>query len=143
VVRSGELRALNIDTPERVAALIDELPVIAALATRASGKTVVRGAAELRHKESDRIRAMVDGLRAMGARIDEFDDGFSVEGPTQLAGAAVDGHSDHRVAMALSVAALFAKGKTEVDGADVVAISYPRFFDDLQMLAARGGAATE
>jgi 3-phosphoshikimate 1-carboxyvinyltransferase len=117
------------------AEMIDELPVLAVLATQLPGTTVVSGAAELRVKESDRVAAMEQGLNAMGADIVATDDGWTITGPRDLEGARVDSHGDHRIAMAFAVAGLVARGKTEIDGAECVAISYPSFFDDLEYLA--------
>jgi len=134
-VDAGELRAVVVDAPERVASTIDELPLVAVLATRARGDTEVRGARELRHKECDRIDAVVRNLTAMGADIDELDDGFVVHGPCALAGASVESFGDHRIAMAMAVAGLFASGETAIDGAESVRISYPGFFDELRRLA--------
>lgn len=122
-------------TPAEVPLLIDELPALAALATF-GGSIVVHGAAELRVKESDRITALVTGLRAMGADVDEFADGFAVRGSRQLSGGTVDAKHDHRLAMTFAVAALGATGATEIHGADVAAVSFPRFFDVLDRLRA-------
>jgi len=116
------------------AELIDELPVLAVAATQISGRTVISGAAELRLKESDRIAAMSEGLKAMGARIEERPDGWEIEGPVKLQGALVSSFGDHRVAMALAVAGLLAEGETEVEGAECVSISYPAFWDQLNEL---------
>ncbi|QZA33786.1 3-phosphoshikimate 1-carboxyvinyltransferase [Hydrogenibacillus sp. N12] len=123
--------------------LIDELPVIAVLATQARGRTVIRDAAELRVKETDRIAHVVEGLRAMGARVEARDDGMVIEGPTPLRPARVHARGDHRLAMAFAVAGLLARpdgdGATEIVGAEAVQVSYPGFFADL----ARLGAAVE
>ncbi|TMC12519.1 MAG: 3-phosphoshikimate 1-carboxyvinyltransferase [Chloroflexi bacterium] len=116
------------------AELIDELPVLAVAATQLGGRTVISGAGELRVKESDRIAAMAAGLAALGATIRELPDGWEIDGPVRLRGARVDSFGDHRVAMALAVAGLLAEGETEVEGADCVAVSYPRFWDDLGSL---------
>jgi 3-phosphoshikimate 1-carboxyvinyltransferase len=116
------------------AELIDELPVLAVAATQLSGRTVISGARELRVKESDRIASMAAGLAAMGAKIEELPDGWDITGPVRLQGARVDSFGDHRVAMALAVAGLLAEGETEVEGAECVSISYPRFWDDLESL---------
>jgi 3-phosphoshikimate 1-carboxyvinyltransferase len=116
------------------AELIDELPVLAVAATQLSGRTVISGARELRVKESDRIAAMAAGLSAMGATIEEREDGWAIEGPVRLRGAEVDSNGDHRVAMALAVAGLLAEGETQVAGAECVAVSYPGFWDDLAAL---------
>jgi 3-phosphoshikimate 1-carboxyvinyltransferase len=121
---------------ERLSAeLIDELPVLAVAATQLAGRTVITGARELRVKESDRIAAMAAGLSAMGAAIEEREDGWAIEGPTRLHGAAVESRGDHRVAMALAVAGLLAEGETQVESAECVAVSYPGFWDDLESLS--------
>jgi 3-phosphoshikimate 1-carboxyvinyltransferase len=122
--------------PDDVPAAIDELPLVAVLATQAHGETRVTGAAELKVKESDRIAATVDGLRRMGADIEALSDGFVVRGPTALHGANVDGCGDHRVVMALAVAGLAAAGTTHVSGATCVHDSFPGFADTLSALAA-------
>jgi 3-phosphoshikimate 1-carboxyvinyltransferase len=119
--------------PEEVPGLIDELPAIAALAAH-GGDVVVRGAVELRVKESDRIAALVAGFRALGIDADEYDDGFVVHGSGAPAGGVADAQSDHRMAMAFAIAALAARGPSRIEGADAVAISYPEFFDTLQRL---------
>jgi 3-phosphoshikimate 1-carboxyvinyltransferase len=96
------------------------------------GGLVVRNAAELRTKESDRIAVTVQNLRAMGATIEEYQDGFAVNGKIRLRGARIDSHGDHRIAMAFSVAALIAEGETEIRGDECVAISFPDFFACLE-----------
>jgi 3-phosphoshikimate 1-carboxyvinyltransferase len=132
---TSTLQAVELDDPAVVASMIDEIPVFTVAATQASGRTVIRGAGELRHKESDRIAAMTTNLRAMGARIEAFEDGLAIEGPTPLRGAPVSSFGDHRVAMAMAVAGLIAEGRTEIDDDTVVSISYPRFFLDLRAVA--------
>jgi shikimate dehydrogenase len=117
-----------------VPALIDELPLIAVLATYAHGTTEVRGAKELRVKESDRIEAIATNLRAMGADVEVLDDGFRITGPQPLHGAAIATYGDHRIAMACAVAALGAATPTTIDDAACVAISYPGFFPTLRYL---------
>jgi 3-phosphoshikimate 1-carboxyvinyltransferase len=124
--RSSALRAVDIP-PSWVPSLIDELPALAVAGCLAEGRTTVAGAAELRLKESDRIGAIVEGLRGMGARIEERPDGFAVEGGAPLRGAAVRSHGDHRIAMALAVAALCAEGGTEIEDGDCVGVSFPEF----------------
>lgn len=111
-----------------VPAAIDELPLLAVVATQAYGWTRLLGAEELRVKESDRISGIVEGLRKMGARIEERPGGFAVEGPTPLVGTRVDCRGDHRLAMALAVAAQVARGDTVLEGAESVEISYPNFW---------------
>ena len=119
---------------DMAAEMIDELPVLAVAATQMPGRSVIGGARELRVKESNRIAAMEEGLAAMGADITSRDDGWIINGPCRLEGARVSSYGDHRVAMALAVAGLLAEGKTEIDGAECVEISYPGFFDDLEYL---------
>lgn len=136
VARSSSLTGISIAT-EDVPAVIDELPILAVAGALAHGRLEVRGASELRVKESDRIASMVEGLGAMGARIEEFEDGFRVSGGRPLKGGPVRSHGDHRIAMALSIAALSAQGDTEVEGAEVVSISLPAFFSELDRGASR------
>lgn len=115
--------------PDEVPSAIDEFPLVAVVATAAEGCTEVRGAEELRVKESDRIRAIVTELSKMGARITEAPDGFKVYGPTPLVGAEVECHQDHRLEMSLAVAALTAKGLTRLLHAGWASISFPEFWD--------------
>ncbi len=136
VARSSSLKGVSI-APLEVPAVVDELPILAVAGAFAKGRLEVRGASELRVKESDRIAAMVEGLSALGARIEEREDGFSVEGGRPLSGAPVRSHGDHRIAMALSVAALSARGDTEVADAEAVSISLPSFFPELNRGANR------
>jgi 3-phosphoshikimate 1-carboxyvinyltransferase len=133
-VRYGTLEPVEI-VPAEVPLVIDELPVLAALATFGGGLSV-SGAGELRVKESDRISALIGGLRAMGADADERPDGFTIRPSRRLTGGAVDAHHDHRLAMAFAIAALGASGPTTIAGAEVVAVSYPGFFADLDSLRA-------
>lgn len=119
------------------AQLIDELPVLAAIGPYTSGGIRIRDAKELRVKESDRIALVARNLRAMGAEVEEFEDGLDVPGGQTLRGAAIDSGGDHRIAMAFSVAALRAEGETVIHGADSAAISFPEFFDLLDLVAER------
>ncbi|HTM17089.1 MAG TPA: 3-phosphoshikimate 1-carboxyvinyltransferase [Terracidiphilus sp.] len=119
------------------AQLIDELPVLAAIGPYTSGGIRIRDAKELRVKESDRIALVARNLRAMGAEVEEFEDGLDVPGGQTLHGAAIDSGGDHRIAMAFSVAALRAEGETLIQGAESAAISFPEFFDLLDMVAER------
>jgi 3-phosphoshikimate 1-carboxyvinyltransferase len=119
------------------AQLIDELPVLAAIAPYSRGGIRIRDARELRVKESDRIALVARNLRAMGARVEEFEDGLDVPGGQQLHGAVVDSGGDHRIAMAFAVAALRAEGDTQVLGADAAAISFPEFFHLLEHVTER------
>ena len=133
-VRHHDLVAIEI-APHEVPGVIDELPVLAALATH-GGELTVSGAEELRVKESDRIAALADGLRRMGGEIDERPDGFCVRGRTRLRGGDVDAKHDHRLAMAFAVAALGASGPTVIHDAGAAAVSYPEFFSVLESLRA-------
>jgi 3-phosphoshikimate 1-carboxyvinyltransferase len=133
-VRHQSLGATVIE-PDEVPGVIDELPVLGALATH-GGELRVTGAKELRVKESDRISALADGLRRMGADIDELPDGFHVRGSRRLRGGEVDARNDHRLAMAFAVAALGASGPTLIADAGAAAVSYPEFFAVLESLRA-------
>jgi len=128
-----ELRAINI-TKEKIPSLIDEFPILCVAATQATGITTIKGAEELRVKESDRIKSMVTELRKMGAEIEEFEDGLSIRGKSPLTGTVVESHGDHRIAMALSIAGLIAEGNTTVHGISSVNISFPGFFHLLKSL---------
>ena len=119
------------------AQLIDELPVLAAIGPYTSGGIRIRDAKELRVKESDRIALVARNLRAMGAEVEEFEDGLDVPGGQKLHGAIIDSGGDHRIAMAFSVAALRAEGETVIQGAESAAISFPEFFDLLDLVAER------
>ena len=119
------------------AQLIDELPVLAAIGPYTSGGIRIRDAKELRVKESDRIALVARNLRAMGAEVEEFEDGLDVPGGQQLHGTVIDSGGDHRIAMAFSVAALRAEGETLIQGAESAAISFPEFFDLLDLVAER------
>jgi 3-phosphoshikimate 1-carboxyvinyltransferase len=120
-----------------IPALIDELPLLAVVGSQVSGGITVRGASELRYKESDRIKATVENLRAMGARIDEFEDGFAVRGPQKLKGASLRSYGDHRIAMAFTVAALLANTESQLEGADCVSVSFPEFFELMESVVER------
>jgi 3-phosphoshikimate 1-carboxyvinyltransferase len=119
------------------AALIDELPVLAAIAPFTKDGMEIRDAKELRVKESDRIAAVTQNLRAMGAQVTEHDDGWSIPGGQKLHGAEVDSHGDHRIAMAFAIAALRAEGETLIKGAEAASISFGEFWDSLERLAER------
>jgi len=115
--------------------MIDEVPLLAVIGCAARGTTTVCGAGELRVKESDRIAAICGELQKMGARIEELPDGFSVAGPVKLHAARVDSRGDHRIAMALAVAALCAQGETTISGWECVDISFPGFDQVLRNIA--------
>jgi 3-phosphoshikimate 1-carboxyvinyltransferase len=132
-VESQELRGTTIDGAI-TAAVIDEIPVLAAIAPYSKDGVVIRDARELRVKESDRLAAVAENLRAMGAKVEEFEDGLSIPGQQQLHGAEINSHDDHRIAMAFAVAALRAKGETRIHGASSARISFPEYFHLLQQL---------
>jgi 3-phosphoshikimate 1-carboxyvinyltransferase len=117
--------------------LIDELPILAVAGTQIRGGLEIRDAAELRVKETDRLAATVQNLRAMGAEVEEYDDGLAVSGPTKLRGAVINSYGDHRIAMAFAVAALMAEGPSEIVGAECVEISFPEFFQLLDTIVER------
>ena len=124
----------TVVTPDEVPLAIDELPLVALLGCFAEGRTVVRGAAELRVKESDRIATVVDGLRDLGGNIEAAEDGFVVEGTGGLRGGTLDAHGDHRLAMLGAVAGLASREGVEVAGMEAAAVSYPGFEADLAAL---------
>ena len=133
-VRACALRAAAIGG-DLVTRAIDEIPALCIAAARARGATVIRDAKELRVKESDRIAAMARVLAAMGASVEERDDGLTIQGPADLKGAVVDSEGDHRVAMAAAVAGLSAKGETVINGAESILTSFPDFGRALTRLA--------
>src|SRR3954451_5635514 len=136
-IRASELTAAEIP-PHEVPLLIDELPLFGLLAAHARGKSRVRGAEELRHKETDRIEALVDALRAVGVRAEAHDDGFSVTGvPTRLRGGRIEARGDHRIAMLGAIAGVASRDGVEVEGAESVAVSFPGFYDLLETLSRR------
>jgi 3-phosphoshikimate 1-carboxyvinyltransferase len=135
-VQGGKLKGARI-LREDSAALIDEIPVLAAIAPYTAEGIEIRDARELRVKESDRIASVATNLRLMGAEVEEFDDGLRIPGGQKLHGASLDSFGDHRIAMAFAVAALRAEGETQIKGADSAVISYPEFFNTLAGLAQR------
>jgi 3-phosphoshikimate 1-carboxyvinyltransferase len=130
-----QLRGVEL-RDQHVVRMIDEIPIFAVAATQAEGESVVRDAEELHTKESDRITALVEELRKMGARMEASPDGFRVEGPTRLHGANVDSHGDHRLGMALAVAGLIAEGETIIEPAWRIGDSFPGFASLLATLGA-------
>jgi 3-phosphoshikimate 1-carboxyvinyltransferase len=132
-VTGGELRGASIQGAD-AAFLIDELPVLAAIAPYTSDGVEIRDARELRIKESDRISAVASNLRKMGAVVQELEDGMKIPGRQKLHGAELDSFGDHRIAMAFAIAALRAEGDTQISGADVASISYPAFFETLESM---------
>ena len=140
-VRGGITRVAGEDkrtlSQSMIPSLIDELPLLAVAGSQIEGGIRIRDAGELRLKESDRLAATAVNLRAMGAEVEEFEDGLSVAGPVRLRGALIDSHGDHRIAMAFAIAALIADGETEIAGSECVAISFPEFFGLLQSVSVR------
>ena len=134
VTDCAQLKAVRVHENE-IPSLIDELPILAVLSARAEGVTVIRGAAELRNKESDRIAAVAANLRSMGAKVAEVDDGWAIEGPTEWHGATIDPQGDHRIAMAFAVAALWADSPSTIQNVGVMSVSDPDFLSSLIALA--------
>jgi 3-phosphoshikimate 1-carboxyvinyltransferase len=123
----------NVTVPETVIPnIIDEIPILAIVASQSKGRCVVKNARELRFKESDRITTIVSNLRALGLKLDEFDDGFAIEGPQSIKGGDVITHGDHRIAMAFTIAGLLAKGKVHIDDPACASVSFPEFYDILR-----------
>lgn len=133
LVRYSHLKATEIGG-SLIPTLIDEIPVLAVMACAAEGTTVIKDAAELKVKESNRIRVVTNHLRAMGADVEETNDGMIIHGNQPLHGAVLDSHLDHRIAMSFAVASLIAEGETTIRNADCVQISYPNFYSDLKRL---------
>ena len=134
VVRNSALHGTIVEGAI-IPSLIDELPIIAVMAAFAEGQTIIRDAAELKVKESDRIAVMAENLSAMGVDITPTEDGMIINGGKMPHGAVIQSHLDHRIAMSFAVAALASDGKTEIIGSDCVNISYPTFYQDLLRLA--------
>jgi len=132
-VVSSKLNNINISKND-IPGLIDELPLIALLATQATGITEVRDASELRFKECDRIKAICKNLINMGANIKELDDGFIIKGPTPLKATKIETYGDHRIAMTFAIAGLISKEEIELDNPDCVSISFPKFYQELERL---------
>jgi 3-phosphoshikimate 1-carboxyvinyltransferase len=136
-IKGGKLRATEIRGAE-IPNVIDEIPILAVAAALAEGTTVIRDAAELRVKETDRIAVVASHLRAMGAKVEEFPDGMAITGGAPLKGARLQSHHDHRIAMAFSVAGLFASGETVLEDTACVNTSYPGFEETLRLMQ-KGG----
>lgn len=130
-VQSQMLRGVRVNE-ELVPQLIDEIPILAVLATQAEGETIITGARELRVKESDRLRALATNLKAMGAQCEELPEGLIIRGPTRLRGATLDSFHDHRIAMAFAIAGLCADVSTTIQNAECADISFPGFFELLR-----------
>jgi 3-phosphoshikimate 1-carboxyvinyltransferase len=131
VARASRLRGVDVGS-DLIPSMIDELPLIALAGAFAEGTTTVRGAGELRKKESDRISVTVQNFRRIGVEILEYEDGFSVEGPQRITGGKVDSYGDHRIAMLFSIAGLLSSEGVEVSDTKAVGVSFPRFFETLE-----------
>jgi 3-phosphoshikimate 1-carboxyvinyltransferase len=134
-VRTSELRAIELG-PAEVAAAIDEIPILCLAATQARGTTIIRGAGELRNKESNRIAGIATGLTALGATVEVSGDDIAITGPSPLVGAETETLDDHRLAMTFAIAGLVARGSTTIGRAESAAVSYPSFFLELERLRA-------
>ena len=132
-VRGRTLRGTTVSS-KRLPAMIDEVPILAVAATQAEGSTTVEGASELRVKESDRLAAIVGGLRALGAEVEERESGFTVHGGQKLTPAALRSFGDHRMVMAWAMASLLVDGDCTIDHLDQVKVSYPGFWETLDRL---------
>ncbi|MGE7621551.1 3-phosphoshikimate 1-carboxyvinyltransferase [Viridibacillus sp. NPDC096237] len=135
-VSTSELQGTTIGG-DVIPRLIDEIPIIALLATQATGQTVIKDAEELKVKETDRITAVVDELKKLGADIVATDDGMIINGPTPLTGSTIRTYGDHRIGMMGAIAALITEGSIELDDPDCIAVSYPTFFEDVQTVSNR------
>jgi 3-phosphoshikimate 1-carboxyvinyltransferase len=127
-LRGGKIAGLQI--PQ----VIDEVPILSVVATQSEEGIEIRDAGELRVKESDRIRSIVENLRAMGARVEEFSDGLAIPGRQRLHGTVIKTYGDHRIAMAFAVAGLVADGETVIEGAECAGVSFPGFFETLEKM---------
>lgn len=136
IARTSSLRGDHDLSGAVIANLIDEIPILAVIATQLDGVLTIRDARELRVKESDRIRAIVDNLRNLGVEIEETEDGFSLRGRQKLRGGTIDSCNDHRIAMSFAVAGLIAEGETRIEGAEAASVSLPEFYDLLAGMGA-------
>jgi len=137
-------RPLRSETPATILSgaiipnIIDEIPILAVVATQVEGRVEVRDAGELRIKESDRIRTVADGIRSLGGHVEEFEDGFAIDGPQKLTGGRVASEGDHRIAMAFAIAALIAEGTSEIVDAYCASVSFPEFYETLARASGPG-----
>lgn len=134
IVKGRKLKATTI-TKEIIPRLIDEIPVIAIIAAMAKGTTIITGAEELKVKESNRISSMVTEMKKLGIRVRELPDGMEIEGSNEITGGQVESYGDHRIAMALAIAGLFAKEDVKVENSDCIAVSFPTFEEKLKNIA--------
>ncbi len=133
LIKTSKLKGIKIDG-SIIPRIIDEIPIIAVAATQAQGKTEIRGAKELRVKESDRLATVSAELKKMGAHVKELEDGLIIEGPTALKGTTIESHGDHRIAMSAAIAALVADGETKINNIDCIETSFPGFAQLLEQL---------
>ena len=136
-VASSELHGIEIGG-ELIPRLIDEIPIIALLATQAHGTTVIKNAEELKVKETDRITAVVDELKKIGADIEATEDGMIIRGPVTLTGGQIQSYGDHRIGMMGAIASVISSGPIEIEQASCISVSYPNFFDHLKIVSASG-----
>ncbi len=136
IIQSSKIKSFSVGK-KITASLIDEIPILALIATQAKGKSTFRGLKELRHKESDRIKSIVENLKSMGAGIKEYSNGFDIFGPTKLKGNTVDSYGDHRIAMMLSIAGLIANSPVKIKNHSIVNISYPDFYGILKRISSK------
>jgi len=129
IVKTSKLKGITVSNPVLIASMIDEIPVLCLAATQATGQTIIRGAKELRVKESDRIKTITSELIKLGAKITELEDGFIIDGPSKLNGTVTNSYNDHRIAMTLAIAGLVSEGRLTIQNSDCVAISFPSFWD--------------
>ena len=129
-IKNKRLNGIKINE-NQIPSIIDEIPIIAIIASQAKGQTKITGAKELRYKESDRISSIVLNLKKMGADITELEDGMIINGPKKLKGTFIKTYHDHRIAMAFKIASIIADGENQLDSIDCVDISYPEFFETL------------
>ncbi len=133
---SDDLKAVQV-VKEEIPSMVDEIPILAVVATQAEGDTVITGASELRVKESDRIKAVVENLKKVGVEVQELEDGMIIKGKSRIKGGYVDSYKDHRIAMAFSILGLISEDGIKIKDADCAYISYPEFFEHLQSVAVK------
>lgn len=134
IVKGKKLKATSL-TKEIMPRLIDEIPVIAVIAAVAEGKTTITGAEELKVKESNRITAMVTEMKKLGIQVTELPDGMEIEGPNEIGGGQIESYGDHRIAMAMAIAGLFANAPVEIQNSECIAVSFPEFEERLKEIA--------
>jgi 3-phosphoshikimate 1-carboxyvinyltransferase len=131
---SPDLKGIKIEKPE-IPSMVDEIPLLALVATQADGETTITGASELRVKESDRIKAVVENLKRLGIEVEELQDGMVIKGKQKVRGGEIDSYKDHRIAMGFSILALISEEGITIKDADCVFISYPEFYEHLEKVS--------